>query len=72
MLFKEIIVFYSEKHMKPVNTPFGQNAEILIVKAGGTYSYHWVLNNQSEVWMELSGQLHAPATLPPEEGPPPV
>jgi hypothetical protein len=42
-LFKEIIAVYSESHMKPVNTLCGQNAELLIPKAGGTYSYHWNL-----------------------------
>jgi hypothetical protein len=41
MLFREIIAVYSENHMKPINTLCGQNAEILIIKAGGTYSYHW-------------------------------
>jgi hypothetical protein len=40
MLFKEIIPVYSENHMKPINTLCGQNTELLIVKAGGTYSYH--------------------------------
>jgi hypothetical protein len=34
MLFKEIIAVYSEKHMKPINKICGQNAELLIVKAG--------------------------------------
>jgi hypothetical protein len=37
-LFKEIIAVYSENHMKHI-----QNEELLIVKAGGTYSYHWAL-----------------------------
>jgi hypothetical protein len=40
MLFEEIIVVYSENHMKPINTLCGQNAELLIVKAGGTRIYH--------------------------------
>jgi hypothetical protein len=44
MLFREIIVVYSENYTKPINTLHGQNAELLIVKAGGTYSYHWALN----------------------------
>jgi hypothetical protein len=43
MFFNEIITVYSENHMKPMNLLCGQNAELLIVKAGGTYSYHWVL-----------------------------
>jgi hypothetical protein len=37
MLFKEIITDHSE------NTLCGQNAELLIIKAGGAYSYHWAL-----------------------------
>jgi hypothetical protein len=40
MLFKEIIALYSENHMKPVSTLCGQNAELLIVKAGSTYSHY--------------------------------
>jgi hypothetical protein len=40
MLFKEIIAVYSENHMKPINTLCGQNAELLIVKECGTYSYY--------------------------------
>jgi hypothetical protein len=42
-LFREIIVVNSENHTKPINTPGGQNAELLIVKASDSYSYHWVL-----------------------------
>jgi hypothetical protein len=39
MLFKEITPVYTDKHMKPINT----NADLLIVKSGGTgiYRYHW-------------------------------
>jgi hypothetical protein len=40
MLFKGIITVYSENHMKPMNTLCGQKAELLNVKAGGTYNYH--------------------------------
>jgi hypothetical protein len=29
--------------MKSINTLLGQNAELLIVKAGGIYGYHWAL-----------------------------
>jgi len=39
MLFKEIIAVYSENHTEPII----QNAELLIVKAAGTYSYHSAL-----------------------------
>jgi hypothetical protein len=37
-LFKEIIA-----DAKSINTLCGQNVELLIVKAGGEYSYHWLL-----------------------------
>jgi hypothetical protein len=35
MQFKEIIAVYSKNHKKHIT-----NADLLIVKAGGTYSYH--------------------------------
>jgi hypothetical protein len=38
MLLMEIIAVYSENHTKLTNTVCGQNAELLIIKAGGTYS----------------------------------
>jgi hypothetical protein len=38
MLFEEIIVVYSENHMKPIHTLCGQNEELSIVKEGGTYT----------------------------------
>jgi hypothetical protein len=37
MLFKEIIAVYSE-----INTK-NNKMQLLIVEAGGTYSYHWAL-----------------------------
>jgi hypothetical protein len=40
MSFKEIIAIYSENQMKPTNTLI---TELLIVKAGGTYSSHLAL-----------------------------
>jgi hypothetical protein len=40
MLFKEIIAVHTEDHMKAISTRCGQNAELLIVKVGGTRSYH--------------------------------
>jgi hypothetical protein len=43
MQFKEIITVYSENCAKPINTLCGQNAELLIIKAGGAHSYHWAL-----------------------------
>jgi hypothetical protein len=39
MLFKEIIAAYNENRMKSMST----KSELLIVKAGGTYSYNWAL-----------------------------
>jgi hypothetical protein len=44
MLFNEIIAVYSESHIKPINTLCEQSAELQNIKAGGTYSYHRVLN----------------------------
>jgi hypothetical protein len=38
----EIIALYSGYHMKLINTYCGKYAELLIVKASGTYSYYWV------------------------------
>jgi hypothetical protein len=46
MLFKEIIAVYSDNHMKHINTFGGQNAKLPIVKASGTYSYHWALKDK--------------------------
>jgi hypothetical protein len=43
MLFKEMAYVYFENLMKPKNTLCGQNAELLVVKASGTYFYHWTL-----------------------------
>jgi hypothetical protein len=43
--FKKIKVVYYENHMKPINTFWRQTVELLIVKAGGVYSYHWVLKD---------------------------
>lgn len=41
MLFRKITTVYSENHMKPLNTLFGQNAVLQTIKGGGAYSYHW-------------------------------
>jgi hypothetical protein len=43
MLFKEIIVVYRKNHTKQIQT-----AALLIVKAGGTYSYHRALKELSD------------------------
>jgi hypothetical protein len=39
MMFKDITAVYRDKRTKHIN----KNAELLIVKAGGTYTYHWSL-----------------------------
>jgi hypothetical protein len=41
MLFKEIIDVHTENRTKPQI----QNAQLLTVKAGGTYSYHCALKS---------------------------
>jgi hypothetical protein len=33
-----MVAVYSENHMKPSNIFLGENAVLLIIKAGGTYS----------------------------------
>jgi hypothetical protein len=45
VLFKEVTIIYSENHRKLINPFCGQNAELLVIKAGGAYeySYHWGL-----------------------------
>jgi hypothetical protein len=43
ILFREIIAVFCDNHAKPSTTFCGQNAELRIIKAGGTYSYHWTL-----------------------------
>jgi hypothetical protein len=42
MLFKEIIVVYSVNNTKAINTLCREDGVILVVKVGGTYSYHLV------------------------------
>jgi hypothetical protein len=44
LLYKEIIAVYTENHTKHINTLCGQHTELLNVKAGGTYIYHWDLS----------------------------
>jgi hypothetical protein len=39
-LFKELIAVYAENRTEPINTLLGQNAELLIIKGGGRYSYY--------------------------------
>jgi hypothetical protein len=42
MLFREIISVYFENRMKSINILCGHTAELMIVNAGRTYSYHQV------------------------------
>jgi hypothetical protein len=43
MLYSEIIADCSQIHTKHINTLCGQNEELLNVKPGGAYSYHWAV-----------------------------
>jgi hypothetical protein len=54
-LFKEIISVYSVNHTKLINTLSGQNAELLNVKDGGIYSYHWARAR----WPHRSYKMHS-------------
>jgi hypothetical protein len=47
MLYREIITVY-EIRTKHINTPRGQNAELLSFKPGGTYSDHWAFKGVKE------------------------
>jgi hypothetical protein len=40
MLLKEVTAVYSQYHMTPINTLYGQNSQLLIITAGDTHSYH--------------------------------
>jgi hypothetical protein len=44
MLYREIIAVCSEIHTKQINTPCGQNVELLNVKPGGTYRPYRAVN----------------------------
>jgi hypothetical protein len=46
MLVREILAVYSDNDAKPINTLCGQNAGLLIVRAGGTYSYYLAKTNK--------------------------
>jgi hypothetical protein len=41
MLYKEIVPVFAESDTRFII----QNAQLLIAKAGGTYSYHWALKS---------------------------
>jgi hypothetical protein len=38
-----MITVYSENHTKHVSALYGQNAKLMVVKASGTYYYHYVV-----------------------------
>ena len=44
MLYRQIIAVCSQIHTKHINTPCGQNVELLNVNPGGTYSDHCAVN----------------------------
>lgn len=43
-MFSEIIAVYFEKRAKAIHTFCSKDAELMIIKAGGKYSYYWALN----------------------------
>jgi len=45
MLYREIMVVCSEIHTKHINTPCGQNVELLEVKPDGSSSNYWGLKD---------------------------
>jgi hypothetical protein len=57
MWFREIIAAYYENHTKPVNTLCEQNAELLTIKVGGTYSYHWALKGKKKMLFRVPSIL---------------
>ena len=46
MLYREIITVCSEIHTKHINTLFGQNIELFVVKLVVKYSDHWAVKVQ--------------------------
>jgi hypothetical protein len=54
MLFKEVISVYIKSRAEPVGTLCGRNRELLIVKAGGTFSYSFALKSYPEKWLPTS------------------
>jgi hypothetical protein len=43
MLSRETIAVYTPNHVKHINTPCVQSAELLTAKAGDANTYHWAL-----------------------------
>jgi hypothetical protein len=50
------ITVYSENNTKLINTLCGQNAKLLIVKRGGTCSYHWEVVSRRTIFIFIRGQ----------------
>jgi len=46
MLYREKIAVCSHIHTKHIHIPCVQNVELLNIKPGGTYSYHWTLKGK--------------------------
>jgi len=53
MLYREIIAVCSQIYTKHINTLCGQNAELLNVKPGGTYSDHWAFKCKGNFVVKL-------------------
>jgi hypothetical protein len=54
MLLTEIIAVYFKNDTKPINILCGQNSEMMSVKAGGTYGYHYTLKSSKPLSKHLS------------------
>jgi hypothetical protein len=44
-MFMEITAVHSKNYRKSINTLCGQHSELPVIKAGGTYSHHYVLRS---------------------------
>jgi hypothetical protein len=60
MLFSEIIAVYSDNYTKLINTLLGQNAELLIIKAGGTQSCHWAVKTKFDKVIVIKTKIFSP------------
>ena len=60
MLYREIIAVCSQIHTKPINTPCGQNVELLDVKPGGNYNDHWALKGSYDFYRVFQAKLDTP------------
>jgi hypothetical protein len=56
ILFGETVAVYCENHTEHTDTLCEQNAEFYCIKAGGTYSNHWVLQGYSLHFQIADGQ----------------